>query len=94
MWVFKRLDGDYTTNTLKKDIVSSVQSVQKAGFIVTSHAVERDEDATGSFETHSVRIVPIEGAPSMVRFRTVNIDDRGRIEVGAPRAASPRPGMP
>ena len=80
--VFKRLDGDYITNTLKKDVVSSVQSVQKAGFIVTSHAVERDEDATGSFETHSVRIVPIEGAPSMVRFRTVNIDDRGRIEVG------------
>lgn len=80
--VFERLDGDYIEKTLKRDIVGSVQAIQRGGFIVTNHATEVIEDITGPFESHTIKIVPIEGAPSVLRFKSVVIDKQGRIEAG------------
>lgn len=80
--VFAHLDGDYIRNTLKKDVVASVQGIQKAGIMVTSHVAEQIEDITGAYENHVVKVVPIDGVPSIIRFKGVVIDDNGVIEAG------------
>ena len=77
--VFDSLDGDYVRNTLQRDLVGCVQAVQNAGYIVTAHSVERIEDISGAAEMHSIRLQPIEGAASPLRFKCPVIDQQGRI---------------
>ncbi len=62
-------DSRYIKNILAKDIANAVMSVQRAGIAVTNYKVEKVEDITGGFEIHTVKLTPIEGAPSTLRFK-------------------------
>ena len=54
-----------------------VVNTQKAGFAITKYEVEKVEDALSCYEQHSVRISPIEGTPSTIRFKLPVVDDEG-----------------
>lgn len=76
-------DKKYITKVLKKDIVSMAVATQKAGFIVTDYDVTTVEDVVGKYDVHTMRVAPIEGLASTLRFRLPVVDDNGNYTVGA-----------
>lgn len=70
-------DKRYITEVMQRDIAACVVNVQNAGVSVTGYDVERVEDVMGSFDNYSIRIVPVVGAPSTLRFRLPVVDEDG-----------------
>lgn len=75
-----RFDRDYVREVLKKDVAKMVLNVQKAGIAVQSYDVERVDELNGSFEIHTVRVVPVVGSPSTLRFNLPVVDDNGTFK--------------
>lgn len=78
----KTLDAKYITEFLPRDITGAVTAMQKAGLIINDYTVEPVEDALGQFEIHSVRVVPLTGLPSTLRFKVPMADPTGKIKAG------------
>jgi len=70
-------DSVYLKEVFHKDVAGMVMGVQNAGLCVTGYEVERVEDILGSYDIHSVRVTPVEGTPSTLRFKLPVIDDEG-----------------
>lgn len=70
-------DERYIKNILNKDICSMPVAMQKAGFIINKYETETIEDVLGSYEIHTLRITPIEGMPSTLRFKIPVVNDDG-----------------
>jgi hypothetical protein len=70
-------DSRYISDVMQKDVANMVMAVQNAGLAVTSYDKERVEDVMGSFDVHTVRLSPVEGASSTVRFRLPVLEDDG-----------------
>jgi hypothetical protein len=70
-------DKTYLTKIYKKDILAAVHSVQRAGVIVEDYQVEKDHTVLGSFEYHTVRLRPIDGKPSTIRFKVPIVSEDG-----------------
>lgn len=64
-------------DVIGKDTAAMVTSMQKAGLIVTDYKVETYESILGAEEEHTVRIVPIEGMPSTIRFKLPVVGEDG-----------------
>lgn len=73
----KKFNKDYIANVLPKDIVSSVVSVQRAGYIVDDYNVDKVIDAANRLQVHTLRLVPVKGSPSTIRFTTPLLDEDG-----------------
>lgn len=75
----------FTSDYVKKDIIgkdsaSMVMAIQRAGLIVTDYKVETYESILGAEEEHTVRIVPVEGVPSTIRFKVPVINSDGTFK--------------
>ncbi len=70
-------DEYYIKNILHRDIASMVMNIQKAGIAVTDYQVERVDSILGSYDDYSVKINPIEGASSTIRFKLPVINEDG-----------------
>lgn len=75
-------DKKYIKEVLPKDIVSMPYSLQKAGMIITDYDTEVKTDITGSYEMHTVRVTPVEGVASTLRFKLPVIQEDGTYESG------------
>jgi hypothetical protein len=73
-------DSRYIENVLSKDTANMVLNVQKAGIAVTNYKVEKVRDILGGYETHMLKIAPVEGAPSTLKFKLPIVDADGRFE--------------
>ncbi len=62
---------------MAKDVSNAVLAVQNAGVAVTGYSVERVEDAINCYDMHTVRLTPVSGNPSTVRFRLPVIQPDG-----------------
>lgn len=69
--------SDYVNKIMKKDIVSMVGGLQKAGVIVTKHQVQVENSALGVYENHVIELKPMDGMASTVRFRIPKINEDG-----------------
>jgi hypothetical protein len=67
----------YTENVLPKDIVSSVVSLQRAGVAIDDYKVDTVVDAANKHLVHSLRLIPVKGRPTTVRFTTPLVDEDG-----------------
>lgn len=67
----------YNTEIIYKDILSSIQAVQRGGVIVKNHTVDRQSTVLGDFDVHTVEIVPLNGQPSIVRAKIPLVDEEG-----------------
>lgn len=67
----------YITDILQKDISGMIVNSQKAGFVINSYEVEKDSSILGSYETHTLRITPVEGVASTIRFKLPVLDEEG-----------------
>lgn len=70
-------DQDYLNNVIKKDMLSMVHNLQKAGVVVKKHEIEVDHSALGSYENHMLELKPVDGVSSTVRFRVPQIAPEG-----------------
>lgn len=77
----KSFDSKYVSTVLPKDILGCVQSVQRAGVIVTDHTVEEEDSVIGAYEYHTVKIKPIDGAASTIRFKIPKVSEEGQLLV-------------
>ena len=78
-------DRKYINKIMHKDIASMIVATQKAGFVITNYEVEKREDALGAHEMHTVRISPVEGATSTLRFKLPAVSESGEYAVGGTR---------
>jgi uncharacterized protein YfcZ (UPF0381/DUF406 family) len=62
-------DQRYIEQVMAKDTAAFVLNVQKAGVAVTGYKVERVDDVLGGYEMHSLRLAPVVGVPSTLRFK-------------------------
>ena len=76
---YQALDGQYIKNILNRDKVACIQSLQKGGYIVTSHTVEKETSVMTEAEWHTVRITPIHGQASPIRIKVPVINEEGVI---------------
>jgi len=70
-------DEHYVTKVLHRDVAGMVVNLQKAGIAVTDYNVERVEDVTGSYDDVVIRLNPVIGTPSTVRFRLPAVQEDG-----------------
>lgn len=70
-------DERYIKDILNKDIVGMTVNAQKAGFVITRYEVEKVQDILGSYEIHTVRVNPVVGTPSTLRFKIPTISEEG-----------------
>lgn len=73
-------DSNYVKNVMQKDVAAMVLSIQNSGVSVTSYEVEKVEDILGSYNIYSVRVVPVLGAPSTIKFKLPIVDEDGFFE--------------
>jgi hypothetical protein len=70
-------DSVYTERVLQKDVAGMVLNLQKAGLCITDYEVEQEDTLMGSAYNYTVRVNPIDGAPSTFRFKLPVVDDDG-----------------
>lgn len=70
-------DSKYIKHIFHRDVAAMVMNIQHAGICVTDYQVERHESITGSFDAYTVRVTPVEGSSSTLRFRLPVLNDDG-----------------
>lgn len=70
-------DKKYINEVMQRDIAGMVMHVQNCGIAVTDYEVEKTEDVLGAFNTYTVRITPVEGTSSSLRFKLPVLTDNG-----------------
>lgn len=75
-------DKKYIDEVMQKDVLNMVLNLQKGGFAITDYKVERRIDALNDLYEYTVRISPVHGSPSTIRFQLPAIDDNGKYRVG------------
>lgn len=70
-------DSQYLTSVFNKDVINSAMAVQQAGVIVTDYDVETIEDAANHYQLVTMRLTPVDGEPSTIRFRVPVVDATG-----------------
>jgi len=71
---------DYITNVMQKDVAAMVMNIQNAGIAVTAYDVEEVEDVMGSYYNYTVRVTPVEGASSTLKFKLPKLNEDGTYE--------------
>jgi len=59
----------YTDTVLKKDIMGCILNFNRAGIAVTDYDVETVVDVANAFENHTVKLTPVGGRSSTIRFK-------------------------
>ena len=78
----EQLDTKYIKNTLTKDIVNCVMNIQKSGIIVDNYTVTDYEDINDSYQVHAIRLIPVTGEPSTIKFRIPKVSEDGTFKAG------------
>jgi hypothetical protein len=80
--VVHEFDAKYIKHVFPKDITNSVLAVQKAGIAVTRYTVERHTNAGNDYEEHSVRLEPLQGNKTTIKFRVPVVKPNGTFIAG------------
>jgi hypothetical protein len=78
----KIFDSKYITEIMPRDTVKMVLNLQKAGVAVTDYNITTVEDRNDSFDIHSIKIVPIVGKSTTLKFRMPRVNERGIFKAG------------
>tara|TARA_B100000929_G_C15500589_1_gene417299 strand:- start:529 stop:2298 length:1770 start_codon:yes stop_codon:yes gene_type:complete len=70
-------DRRYVKNVLPKDTINCVMGITNAGVAVTSYEVERVEDVANEYEIHTVKLNPVRGKSSTIRFKLPVVNENG-----------------
>ena len=67
----------YVEELLQKDIANAVLAPLKAGIAVVGYKATKHEDAMGAYYEHVVRLAPVVGKPSTIRYKLPVVDRDG-----------------
>lgn len=70
-------DTRYIKDVMHRDVASMVLNLQNAGIAITGYEKERIEDVMGSFDSYSIKVTPVEGASSTLRFKLPALEEDG-----------------
>lgn len=70
-------DKKYINDILPKDVIGAVTSMQKGGVLLNDYSTDTIVDATGKSTIHTLKVQPVGGEPSTLRFTLPVLDDRG-----------------
>ena len=73
----QQFDSRYVNTVLKKDIMASVLNLNRAGVAVTDYQVEKVEDVANAYEIHTVKLNPVIGKSSTIRFKIPTVSPEG-----------------
>lgn len=73
----QNFDKAYVKTVLPKDISSMVMNIQKGGIAVQNYDIQKVVDLNDEFEIHSIKLVPVVGSPTTIRFQLPIIDRNG-----------------
>lgn len=79
----KDMTQTYAKKVLHKDVANMVIDIQRAGNSITEYEKEKVEDVLGAYEMHTVRLKPVVGQASTLRFKLPVIDDDGNYTSGS-----------
>lgn len=74
-----KFDEHYIEHILPKDVASMVVNIQKAGVVLSNYNVEKEDDILGGYEIHTLRVRPVEGTASTLRFKLPKVDPDGVV---------------
>jgi len=81
-------DSRYISKIMAKDTANAVMSLQRAGIAVTNYKVERVNDILGGYEMHMLKLVPVEGQASTIRFKLPIVEQDGTFKSNGIRYSS------
>jgi hypothetical protein len=67
----------YIEKTLPRHVQAMTLGVQKAGYCLVNHEIERKGDIMGEFEDHTLQIAPVSGSPTTLHFKLPVIKPNG-----------------
>lgn len=70
-------DDRYISTVMDKDCAGMVLNVQNAGIAVTDYKVEEVPDILGGYKWHTIRLNPVVGQQSTLRFKLPVVDQDG-----------------
>lgn len=73
----EHFDSQYIEKVLPKDILNSVISIQNAGIAVQNYDIETVETLNDHYQIHTVKVAPVVGRPSTLRFKLPVVDKNG-----------------
>lgn len=76
-----KMEEQYISQVLQKDIASCVMNVMNAGVAVTSYKSEDVTDIGGSYQHLTVKLQPLEGVQSTIRMKLPKVDTNGLFKV-------------
>lgn len=77
-----KMHRHYNSKILRKDILSNAVQLMKAGYAIDNYEIETRNDIVDSYEIHTVRLVPIRGKPSTIKFRVPIVTPNGTFKAG------------
>lgn len=75
-----KFDQTYINKVLDKDVAGMVVNIQRGGVILSNYTVEKEQDMLGNYENHILRVRPVEGVASTIRFKLPSVDEDGVIK--------------
>lgn len=74
-------DRHYVREIMGRDVASSVMALQNAGILVNDYSAHEIEDITGAYTEFLVKVKPLQGTPSTLRFRMPKVDENGAFKI-------------
>ncbi len=77
------INTKYIKKGLKKDILSTFYSIQKAGVVITDHDINVSRSVMGGVEEHTLSITTVTGNRSTVKIRLPIVEEDGSMIMGS-----------
>jgi hypothetical protein len=74
-------DRHYVKDVMGRDVAAAVMSLQNAGILVTDYSAHDVEDITGAYTEYYVKVKPLQGTPSTLRWRMPKVDEEGSFRI-------------
>lgn len=75
-------DSKYLSNVFDKDITNAAMAIERSGVIVSGYDVEEVETAADHYRIVTMKLTPIDGDASTIRFRVPVVDETGQFKAG------------
>jgi hypothetical protein len=80
--VMNTFDQLYLKKLLRKDVLASVATLEKAGIVIKDYQIEENTSSVGKYEVHKLTIKPLTGKESTVFFRLPIVDSESEFVSG------------
>jgi len=74
-------DRRYVKDVMQRDIANMAISLQNAGVMVTDYRVNEIENVTGGVMDYVVKVKPLQGIPSTLRFKIPRVEEDGSYRI-------------